>query len=174
MGEASPVVLHPDVQSSVEERPGPVGAHPEGGTQKWPKRWNTSPAENRLRKLGLFILEKRRLRRYLRTAFQYLKRDCKKEGNRIFHRICWDRGTINGFKLKQGRFREKGFYNKYSESTETDCTERWWRFCPRDIQGPNLVVDVSVHCRGVGADDHQFHPFHYKNFNSAVGGGKKK
>ena len=42
-GEASPGVLHPDVESSVQERHGPVGVHPEGGPQKCFKGWSTSP-----------------------------------------------------------------------------------------------------------------------------------
>ena len=38
-------------------------------------------------------------------AFQYLKGDYKKEGNRLVSRIYCDRTRGNGFKLKMGRFR---------------------------------------------------------------------
>ena len=61
--------------------------------------------EYRLREMGLFRLEKRRLHVHLRVAFQYLKGGCKKEGDRLFSRACWDRTRGNSFKLKEGRFR---------------------------------------------------------------------
>ena len=61
--------------------------------------------EDRLRELGLIRLEKGRLRRDLRVAFQYLKGSYRKEGDRHFSRVCGDRTRGNGFKLKEGRFR---------------------------------------------------------------------
>jgi len=59
----------------------------------------------RLRKLVLFSLEKRRLQRGLVTAFQYLKGAYKKDEDRPFSRACCDRTRGNGFKLREGRFR---------------------------------------------------------------------
>jgi len=62
-------------------------------------------SEERLRELGLFSLEKRRLRTDLVVAFQYLKWAYKKDGDRHFNRTCCDRTGGNGFKLKKSRFR---------------------------------------------------------------------
>ena len=52
------------------------------------------PCDDRLRQLGLFSLEKRRLRGDLIAAFQYLKGTYKQEGNQLFERVTAGKGEM--------------------------------------------------------------------------------
>ena len=61
------------------------------------------PYKDRLRELGWFSLEKRRLWSDLIAAFQYLKGAYKQDRSQVFTTIDNGRTRGNGFKLKEGR-----------------------------------------------------------------------
>ena len=88
--------------------------------------------ENRLRELGMFSLEKRRLWGDLIVDFQYLKEAYKKDGEGLFPQVDNNRTRGNGLKLKEDRFR--------LDIRKKIFTVRVVRHCREVVHAPSLEV----------------------------------
>jgi len=89
-----------------------------------------------LRELGLFILEKRRLRGDLRNAYKYLQGGHQEDRARLFSVVPSDRTRGNRHKLKHGKFR----LNTRKNFFPLRVTEPWNRLPRGAVDSPSLEI----------------------------------
>ncbi|KAK4821387.1 hypothetical protein QYF61_019288 [Mycteria americana] len=125
-GETPPAVVCPALESSVQERHGPFRVVQRTATKMFRSMEHLS-YEERLKDLGLFSPEKRRLQGDLFVASQYLKWAYKKDGDKLFISTCCDR-------KREGRFRldiRKKFFT-------VSVVKHWNRLSRAVVDAPSL------------------------------------
>ena len=90
----------------------------------------------RLKELGLFSLEKRRLQGDLIVAFQYLKGSYTKDGEGFSTQVDDDKTRGNGLKLKEDRYR----LDIRSKFFTVRVVKHWHRLPREAVDAPTLEV----------------------------------
>jgi len=91
--------------------------------------------EERLRELGLFSLEKRRLRGHHRNASKYVQGGCQEDGARLFSVVPRDKTRGSGHKLKQRKLQLN-----MRKNFPLRVTEHWNRLPREVVESPSLEI----------------------------------
>jgi len=103
--------------------------------------------KERLRELGLFSMEKKRLLADLIVSFQYLRGAYRKDGDNIFSKSYCDRTRSNGFKLTEGKFR----LDRRKKFFTVRVVKRWHRLPREAVEAPSLETLRTIKARLDGA-----------------------